>query len=178
MAVAAPAAMPQLNSLRDVATAVAAARGQAQLHAQLVHFVHVVRFAPGLIEFRPEPDAPRNLAASLGAFLLAHTGQRWTIAISTEAGAPTLAEQGEAADAARRSAAQAHPLVRAILEAFPGATLAPVLDSRADAYGLTDEPAVVFGGLAEAIDLSGESAPDMPDFAPEGAEPADVRPDL
>jgi DNA polymerase-3 subunit gamma/tau len=178
MASPAPAAAPQLNSLREVAAAVAASRGQAQLHANLVHFVHVVRFAPGLIEFRPEPDAPRTLAAQLAAFLHAYTGHRWTIAISTEPGAPTLAEQGEAADAARRSAAEAHPLVRAIMEAFPGATLSQVQDARADAYGLTDAPAVALGGLAETIDLSGESAPDMPDFAPEGAEPADARPDF
>ena len=167
-----PAIARQFTSLRDVAAAVAEDRAQAQLHAHLVHSVHVVRFAQGLIEFRPEPDAPRQLAAALGAFLLGRTGQRWTIAISTEPGEPTLAQQGEAAGAARRSAAEAHPLVKAIMDAFPGATLSPVQDSRADAYGLYGEAPIALGGSSEAIDLSGETAPDMPPFAPDDAEPA------
>jgi DNA polymerase-3 subunit gamma/tau len=173
IASAAPEPAPEFTTLRDVATAVAADRAQAQLHAHLVHSVHVVRLTQGLIEFRPEPDAPRHLAASLGAFLLARTGQRWTIAISTEPGDPTLAEQGQAAGAARHTAAQAHPLVRAILEAFPGATLSKIQDSRADAYGLYSE-AIPLGGTSEPIDLSGESAPDMPPFAPEDAQPASM----
>ena len=171
-----PVAAPQFTSLRDIAAAVAIDRTQAQLHAQLVHSVHVVRFAPGMIEIRPEPDAPRGLAAALAAFLVARTGQRWTIAISTEAGEPTLAQQGQAAGAARQMAVEAHPLVRAILEAFPGATLAPVQDNRADAYGLLDDGVLSFAGTAETIDVSGEAAPDMPPFAPDGAASAELMP--
>ena len=164
-----PAVAPRLASLRDIAAAVAADRTHAQLHAQLVHSVHVVRFAPPLIEIRPEPDAPRGLAGELGAFLLAHTGQRWTVAISIEPGEPTLAQQGEAAGAARHADAAAHPLVRAILDTFPGAVLAAVHDSRADVYGLLDQAVVSLAGTAETIDVSGETAPDMPPFAPDDA---------
>jgi DNA polymerase-3 subunit gamma/tau len=47
-----------------------------------------------------------------------------------------LAEQGSTADAARRSAAADHPLVRAIMAAFPGARIDQVHDATADAYGL------------------------------------------
>jgi DNA polymerase-3 subunit gamma/tau len=46
-----------------------------------------------------------------------------------------------------------HPLVRAILEAFPGARIEGVHDPAADAYGLTPEP-----------------PPDLPAFAPLDAE--------
>ena len=166
---------PQFASLRDVATAVANDRSLAQLHAHLVHSVHVVRFAQGVIELRLLPEAPRTLPAALAAFLLARTRQRWTVAISAETGEPTLAEQGAAADAQRRSDAAAHPLVLAILQTFPGATLSVVQDSRADAYGLPDA-AVALGGVAEAVDLSGETAPDMPQFAPDEAEPAGEMP--
>ena len=56
--------------------------------------------------------------------------------MSQQPGEQTLAEQGAAADTARRVSAAEHPLVRAILDAFPGATIATVTDSRADAYGL------------------------------------------
>jgi DNA polymerase-3 subunit gamma/tau len=115
--------------------------------------VHLVRYAPPVIELRPEPAAPRDLAARLSAFLARATGTRWTIALSAAAGEPTLAEQGSAADATRRGVAAEHPLVRAILDAFPGARIEGVHDPAADAYGLP--PDVI---------------PAMPDFAPPEAE--------
>jgi DNA polymerase-3 subunit gamma/tau len=161
VAEAAPAA-PRLSNFREVAALVAEQR-QAMLHAHLVHSVHLVRFAPPVIELRPQPEAPRDLAPKLAALLTEVTGTRWTIALSTAAGEPTLAEQGNAADTARRSAAADHPLVRAILDAFPGARIDMVHDARLDAYGLA----------AEATPL-GE--PDMPDFAPPDAELTDDTP--
>ena len=135
VAEAAPAPGPRLASFRDV-VALAGAGRQAMLHAHLLHSVHLVRFAPPVIELRPEPDTPRDFAAKLAALLNDATGTRWTIALATAAGEPTLAEQGATASAARRSAAAEHPLVRAILEAFPGARIAAVHDATADAYGL------------------------------------------
>jgi DNA polymerase-3 subunit gamma/tau len=135
---AAPETAPQPGSFRDVVALVAAAR-EPMLHGHLVHSVHLVRFAPPVIELRPQPEAPRDLAARLAAVLQQATGMRWTIAFSTAAGEPTLAEQGMAADGARRTAAAGHPLVRAILDAFPGARIEAVHDSRADAYGLPAE---------------------------------------
>jgi DNA polymerase III subunit gamma/tau len=133
---AVPAAtQPRLASFRDVAALLAEKR-EALLHAHLLHSVHLVRFAPPVIELRPLPGAPKDLAPRLAALLTDTTGTRWTIAISTEAGEPTLAEQGNAADAKRRAAAADHPLVRAILDAFPGARIDAVHDAAADAYGL------------------------------------------
>ncbi len=126
---------PQLASFRDV-VALVANRREAMLHAHLVHSVHLVRFAPPVIELRPQADAPRDLASKLAALLTEATGTRWTIALSAADGTPTLAEQGSAADAARRSAAADHPLVRAIMEAFPGARIDQVHDTTTDAYGL------------------------------------------
>ena len=149
---------PRLQGFRDVAQ-LAETRREALLHSHLLHQVHLVRFAQGLIELRPEPGAPRDLAPSLARMLLEATGQRWTIALSHEQGEPTLAEQGRAADMARRSAAAEHPLVRAIMAAFPGAEIAKVSDSRADVYGLT--PGLALG------------EPEMPEFAPPDAEPMD-----
>ena len=131
---------PHVTSFRDVALLVAE-RKEALLHSHLLHAVHLVRWAPPVIELRPEPSAPRDLASSLAKLLLDATGTRWTIALSQDEGEPTLADQGRAADAARRNAAAVHPLVRAILEAFPGASIDSVTDSRADAYGLLDDPA-------------------------------------
>jgi DNA polymerase-3 subunit gamma/tau len=130
-----PDIVPRLASFRDV-TALVADRREAMLHAHLIHSVHVVRFAPPVIELRPQAEAPRDLAARLGALLTEATGTRWTIALSTAEGEPTVADQGTAADAARRTAAADHPLVRAIMDAFPGARIDTVHDTAADAYGL------------------------------------------
>ena len=158
---------PTLATFRDVAR-LAETRREALLHANLLHHVHLVRFtanqAGGLIELRPEPDAPRDLAPSLARMLLEATGQRWTIALSREEGEPTLSQQGTAADQARRSAAADHPLVRAIMSAFPGAEIARVSDNRTDAYGLL-EPAAGPALL--------EPPPDHPGFAPPDAVPLD-----
>jgi DNA polymerase-3 subunit gamma/tau len=154
---AAPDAAPHLANFRDV-VALVAERREPSLHSHLVHSVHLVRFAPTVIELRPQPEAPRDLAARLAALLQQATGTRWTIALSTAAGEPTLAEQGTAADDARRTAAAEHPLVRAILTAFPGARIQAVHDARADAYGLTAEPAPV--AIAETSDYAEEPSDD------------------
>jgi DNA polymerase-3 subunit gamma/tau len=155
---------PVLNSFRDVAALVKEHR-EAMLHAHLLHSTHLVRFAPPVIELRTEPDAPRDLAPKLAALLSNATGARWTIALSTAAGEPTLAEQGNAADAVRREAAADHPLIRAIMAAFPGARIDSVHDNNVDDYGLPSSSTIV--PLGE---------PDMPDFAPPDAEFSDETP--
>jgi DNA polymerase-3 subunit gamma/tau len=153
----APAPGLRLSTFRDV-VALVGEQKQAMLHAHLLHSVHLVRFAPPVIELRPQPEAPKNLSSQLAALLTEITGNRWTIAVSREAGEATIAEQGNAADTARKTAAADHPLVRAILAAFPGARIDTVHDKTADAYGLPAVP------------------PDMPDFAPPDAEYFDEDP--
>ncbi len=152
---------PQLSSFRDVAAFVAERR-EPTLHAHLVHSVHVVRFAPPVIEIFAEPDAPRDLAARLSAILSEATSTRWTIALSAGPGGPTLAEQGDAADHQRRQNAETHPLVQAILLAFPGAKIEAVRDSATDNYGL---PAIA--------SLGGEAEPAGFDLPPPGSDDYD-----
>ena len=159
MTMAAPNNAPRLSSFREVAAYVESQR-EPTLHAHLLHSVHIVRFAPPVIEWRQDPEAPRDLPSRLAALLQEATRTRWTIAVSAAPGEATLAEQGTAADTARRNVAADHPLVRAILAAFPGARLESVHDANTDRYGL---PAAV--PLGE---------PDMPDFAPPDAERADA----
>ena len=129
------------------------------LHAHLLHDVHPVRVEPPLLEIRVRPQAPRDLGAKLSALLEEKTGRRWTVAFSNAPGGPTLAEQAATAEEGRRAMAGSHPLVLAILEVFPGATLEAVRDAGTDAYGL--KPVVA----------AGEEPEDLPDFAPPDAEP-------
>jgi DNA polymerase-3 subunit gamma/tau len=160
----APQAGPRLHSFRDVVALVGEQR-EAMLHAHLLHSVHLVRFAPPVIELRPQPEAPRDLASRLAALLSGLTETRWTIALSAAPGEPTIADQGSAADTARKTAAADHPLVRAILAAFPGARIDTVHDKTADAYGLP-----VAAPPPDMPPL------DIPDFAPPDAEYFDEEP--
>jgi DNA polymerase-3 subunit gamma/tau len=89
-------------------------------------FVRLVRYHPGLIEFSPMPEAPTDLAGRLSQRLRGLTGARWQIAVSADAGQPTIIEQGATAKAAETARAAEHPLVLAALEAFPGAEIRAV----------------------------------------------------
>lgn len=157
-----PVATPAPASWRDI-VALASGR-QPLLHAHLVHSVHPVRVAPGRIELRPRPDAPRDLAQQLVALLQQATGSRWTVSLVNAGGEPTLAEQGRAAEQDRLALARSHPLVQAVLQAFPGATIETVRDAALDAYGLPP-PSV-------------PAADDGRDFAPPDAEPVGIDDDL
>jgi DNA polymerase III subunit gamma/tau len=88
--------------------------------------LHLVHFEPGRIEFRPAQGAPRDLANRLGQLLGEWTGTRWLIAISEAEGEPTLRQRQEQREAELRNGVAAHPLVQAVLQTFPGATIAAV----------------------------------------------------
>jgi DNA polymerase-3 subunit gamma/tau len=111
-----------ITGLADIAV-LAAARREAMLAAHVTSRVHLVRLEPGLLEIRPDADAPRDLCPKLAALLSEATGRRWTVAVSTEAGMPTLAETAHADAAQLHAAVSQDALVRAILEAFPGAAI-------------------------------------------------------
>jgi DNA polymerase III subunit gamma/tau len=101
-------------------------RREAVLRSHLSAHVHLVHFEPGRIEFRPTSQAPRDLANRLGQLLGEWTGIRWLIAISEAEGEPTLRQDREQRETELRNGVAAHPLVKAVLEAFPGATITAV----------------------------------------------------
>jgi DNA polymerase-3 subunit gamma/tau len=124
-----PAAIPSvsLNSLEDI-VALAKAKGARLLATQLETNVHLVTLEPGRIEFRPDAQAPRTLAGDLAQRLRDWTGTRWIVTLASEGGAPTLLEQRNAAERARKDAVANEPFVRAVLDAFPGAEIVAVRD--------------------------------------------------
>ena len=151
-----PPAIPE--HFRDVISLVREQR-EMTLYGHLLHSVHLVRYAPPVIEIRPQPEAPRDLAGKLAAVLGAVTGLRWTIAISTADGEPTVDAQRQAADQGRAVEAAEHPLVQAIMAAFPGATLANVHDPTVDAYRL---PPLLASSAMDGGDDMGVGRPDLP----------------
>jgi DNA polymerase-3 subunit gamma/tau len=88
--------------------------------------VQLVSYQPGRIEFCPTDDAPGDLAQRLGAALQRWTGNRWAVSVVSEGGAPTIAATRDAEKLALEEEARAHPMVQAVLSAFPGATITSI----------------------------------------------------
>ena len=120
---------------------------EAMLRAHLYAHVHLVQFEPGRIELRPGAGAPRDLPNRLGQLLTEWTGARWIVAVSGEEGAPSLREQDEARELSLKNEAARHPLVRKVLEAFPGARIEAVRE-----LGQTEAA----GEAADGVEESGE----------------------
>jgi len=116
-----------IRNLEDI-VALAAANNAPILRVALENYVHLVHLEPGRIEFRPHARAPRTLAGDLQQKLRNWTGARWAVSIASQGGAPTLAEQKQSAKMARFEAVAQEPIVRAVLDHFPGAEIVAVRD--------------------------------------------------
>ncbi|MGU3360515.1 DNA polymerase III subunit gamma/tau [Methylobacterium sp. M6A4_1b] len=148
-ALASPAPAPQpegprLARFTDV-VALADARRDIGLKMALEREVHLVRFEEGRIEFRLAEGGRQSVANDLARALDAWTGRRWIVALSKEAGEPTLDATARAATETRHQNAAAHPLVREVLARFPGAQIVDVRDKAPEA-----SPAVEAAPTGEA----------------------------
>jgi DNA polymerase-3 subunit gamma/tau len=120
--------------------ALARAKKEGILASHLEGDVHLVRFEPGVIEFRPGAAAPNDLAGRLGKVLQAWTGRRWVVGVSSAPGAPSLREQRQAREAERLEAAAEDPLVQEVMTRFPGARIVAVREPAAETDGGQDGP--------------------------------------
>lgn len=125
-------ALPQPQSFLQVVE-LFEKHNEALLRAQLWAHVHLVNFEQGRIELRPTEAAPRDLPNKLGTLLTLWTGERWVVSVSREMGEPTLKEQAEQRAQSLKSEAALDPLVRAVLDAFPGARIDSVRETVAAA---------------------------------------------
>jgi DNA polymerase-3 subunit gamma/tau len=130
---AAPAAVtvaaPAIRTIEDV---VALADPKSMLKVQIEAYVRPVRLEPGILVFSPAPGAPSTLAADLTQKLKDWTGQRWVVTLAREGGAPSIKEREKSAKAARLESVMQEPLVRAVLDRFPGAEIVAVRDAATD----------------------------------------------
>lgn len=121
---------------------------EATLHGHLRYSTHLVSFASRHVEVRLDGGAPRDLPKRLQELLRARLGTDWTIRPVEAEGEPTLAEQSAEIIQLNRRRSENHPLVQAILTAFPGAELGEVKDhSFDDHYGLPMEDRTIELGL-------------------------------
>jgi len=116
-----------LRSLEDLA-ALAQERGAPVLKVHIENDMHLVRLEPGQIEFRPSIKAPRTLSADLAQKLKEWTGVRWVVTVAREGGAPTIAEAKRTVAQAKLDSVAQEPLVRAVLDRFPGAEIVHVME--------------------------------------------------
>ncbi|MBO1324545.1 DNA polymerase III subunit gamma/tau [Acetobacter sp. TBRC 12305] len=177
---AADAPPPMPRTWRE-AVALVKDQREAILHGQLRHAAHLVSFAPGRIVLRLAPGVPADVPRQLRQVLERATGMAWQVNVSEAQGEPTLDAQGAEVIQFRRKEAASHPLVRAILAAFPDAELGEVRDHDLDDYGLPPEEipqalSAGFAGVPEAAfddafgtdfgpDYGPDFGADMPDFA-------------
>jgi DNA polymerase III subunit gamma/tau len=116
-------------------------RREPVIRSHLREHVHLISFEPGRIEFRPADGTPSNLANRISQLLGEWTGERWLVARSEAApGEPTLRDQEERRERDLRNEVVRHPLVQAVLETFPGATIAAIRERFASIEPEPDEP--------------------------------------
>jgi len=123
----APASSPAraLNSFADL-IALAAEKRDVAVKSALERDVRLVRFEDGTLEIGLEPSAAKTLVGELSKKLHDWTGRRWMVAVSAEAGAPSLRLQAEARKAELKNDVRGDPLVQAVLSRFPGAEIVEV----------------------------------------------------
>ncbi len=96
------------------------------MHGYLTHDVHLVAFESFQLTLKLLPKAPQNLPQQLQELLKKQRNEEWTIAISDEIGQPTLYEKAQSAREARRQRMLETPLVKQVMDTFPGTTLAKI----------------------------------------------------
>ncbi|MFK7839475.1 MAG: DNA polymerase III subunit gamma/tau [Bdellovibrionales bacterium] len=93
------------------------------LASNVFQYAHLVKLEAGLIEIRPDEQAPTKLTQQLGSALKSITGERWIVTISSAPGQPTLAIQKQARDEQEHADILKMPIIQDIMNVFPDAEI-------------------------------------------------------
>ena len=133
-----PSPTTQLRTFDDV-IALTGLKRDAKLKMHLENHLSLVKFdaQAGSIDVFLLPGAPPELANDLREKLNSWTKRRWMVVLSKSAGAPSVGSIKREREALELESLQAHPAVKAVMEAFPDAKIAEVrplaaIDSDAD----------------------------------------------
>jgi DNA polymerase-3 subunit gamma/tau len=94
-----------------------------RLGIQLRDHVGLVSYAPGELVLRPLRPLGPDFARELSAEAKETTGTDWEIRFTDAGGEPSLHEQTRMAEERERAAVLEEPAMKALLAAFPDATL-------------------------------------------------------
>ena len=97
--------------------------GKHQFAQQLHDQVGLVRFEPPELVLKPMRPLGPNWSRELAGELKAITGSSWQISLGDQASEPSLLDQEKMAEEQVRAEVLSEPNVRAVMEAFPEATL-------------------------------------------------------
>jgi DNA polymerase III subunit gamma/tau len=128
MAVAEPspnAALARFARFEAVVDLIKANRDM-QLLVEIEDNFRLAKYTPGRIEFQMTDKTAKDLAPRLAQRLQSWTGVRWGVSVVGEGGGDTIAEVRDAARDDLQAQALAHPMVQAVLKAFPGAEIREV----------------------------------------------------
>lgn len=96
------------------------------LHHNLCNDVRLVSFAPQALVLGATTHTPSDLKKKLEEHLMEWTGTPWSVTISDIEGEPTLTQQAEHRQEQITQEAANHPVVKTVLEHFPGASIRDV----------------------------------------------------
>jgi DNA polymerase III subunit gamma/tau len=99
--------------------------GKRILAQELHDQVGLVSFSPPELVLKPLRPLGAEWSRDLAAALKEITGSRWTVSFTDQGGEPSLQQQELIAEETMRAAVLDEPNVRAVMEAFPDATLEP-----------------------------------------------------
>ena len=139
-----------LRRLEDF-VALAEEKREIELKIMLERHVRPVVFEMGRFEFA-STSADQQLANRIKRALDDWTGIRWAVALSKDKGEETLHERASAQKAEAERGIRADPLVRSVLEKFPGAQIVSI-----------SAPAAAGAGKADAASDKTVGLPDDPD---------------
>lgn len=122
-----PTAQGKFQTLEDLVE-LAAANNSPVLKINIETGIRLITLEAGRLEFCPSDRAPPSLAGDLKKKLDDWTGMRWVVSVAQGGGQPTLYEQRMAVKAARHERVLQEPMVRAVMDRFPGAEIVAVRD--------------------------------------------------
>jgi DNA polymerase-3 subunit gamma/tau len=126
VAQSAPAAPALAIAAFEDIVALAAERRDLQMKLALERDVRLVSCEDGRLEIALEAAAAKTLVNELSRKLGQWTGRPWMVVVSAEPGAPTLKSQNDARQAALETGVRGDPLVKAVMERWPGAEITGV----------------------------------------------------
>jgi hypothetical protein len=112
---------PPLDNITAL-VALCKAHQEMALSGQLINNVHIVEFKYGKIDMRLKPGTPKEFVKKLSHFIREQTGTNWVIGVSEEVGSPTIHQVS-------LDKASSEPIVKSILDSFPGARVQKITNS-------------------------------------------------
>ncbi len=134
------AAVPAIVTSFDDVLDLLGQKRQLQLKHALETRVSLVRFTSGHIELRLLDGAPGELPGKLGRKLGEWTGQRWLVSVARSGGEETVAEKRRRREAGERDDIARLPVIRAVMDMFPGAGITAIRKRKPEIESAPAEP--------------------------------------